>query len=95
MEYFDYKFSYNELDIEYLQKHKITYAEIKDGFYHDSSEWIDVTDYPEFDNLYHFISFCTKYRFLRVYLTYTEDSVTFLDVRLADEEEIRKYYCGK
>lgn len=95
MEYPDFHFTYNQLEQQYLQQYKISYSEIRDGFFHALSCWYDETSHPEFDNLYHFISFCSKYRFLRVYLTYKEDTIIFLAVKLADEEEIRKFYCGK
>lgn len=93
MEQFNFTFDFSELDSSYLQKNKISYSEIVHGFHHNLSEWYNDTDYPEFENLFHFISFCTKYRFLRVYLTYREGAIAFLSVKLADEEEIRKYYC--
>lgn len=95
MEYFDFEFDFSQLDTLSLQKAKISFSEIEAGYFHSFSVWYDAEEYPRALNLYHFISFCSKSRFLRVYLTYTENKISILEVKVADEQEIRTYYCGQ
>lgn len=95
MEQFDFEYDFNQLKMLELQKDKISHAEIISVFENPYSCTSPISGFELHDYYYFMIGFSSKSRFLCLALNVEDQKIIFLQVKVADEQEIRQEYCGQ
>ena len=93
----EFKLNFSFLSAIKLQREKITHREITDVFYGDKNQtaWDSLPQYSQFDIYYYIIGFSFQKRFLQVVLSSDGDEIYFMDVKVADLEEITHDFFKK
>lgn len=94
-DHFAFKYDFSLLSAVELQKDKINHLEIITVFENKHSCAYPILGFDLSDYYYFMIGFGSKSRFLYLALNIKENKVIFHQVKVADEGEIRKDYCGK
>ncbi|MEA5256862.1 hypothetical protein VB264_03640 [Arcicella aquatica] len=92
---FDPEFDFSNLDAIKLNKRKISFTEIVSVFKNENSCWYNLDGFPLNEYFIKIIGFSSSFRFLLLALNYQQGKIIFHQVEIANEEDIRKDYCGK
>ena len=88
----DFNFDYSRLSAVELQADKITHHEIRSAF-DKAQRSFPLAAFPRAQHYYFIIGFSSKKRFLLIALNYTYDKIVFHKVAIADEKQVKQYYC--
>lgn len=95
MDSFEFRYDFSLLSAIDLQREKINFGEIISVF-ENSYTCAEILPDVEKEATYYFLTgFGNKSRFLCLVLEYTTDKIVFYEAVLADEQQIRTYYCGQ
>lgn len=94
MEHFDFQYDFSRLSAVELQKQKMNHTEIISVFENDFSCTYPIEGFDRHQLYYFMIGFSRKSRFLYLALSVEESKITFHQVKVANEQEIRQDYCG-
>lgn len=93
-EFFEPEFDFSQLNASELQEAgHVTYAEILQVYKSGRSRVYDVSDYRKSETYHYCVGCSFKSRFLFLALDIRAEKYRFLDVKLANEYEIEKFWC--
>lgn len=95
MESFEFNYNFSLLSAIELQREKINHGEIISVFENNLTCAENLIDPETTVNYYFLTGFSNKSRFLCLILEYTADKIIFYEAVVADEQQVRTYYCGK
>lgn len=95
MESFRFNYDFSLLSAIELQREKINHRKIISVYENVYSVARSIEGLPLSENYYFLIGFGSKKRFLLIALKIQEGNVVFLQVEVADEQDIRRSYCGR
>ncbi len=95
MESFNFQYDFSLLSAVELQKEKINFGEIISVFENNNTCAEILPDVEKAATYYFLTGFSNKSRFLYLILEYTADKIVFYEAVVADEQQIRTYYCGR
>ena len=92
---FDFNFNFDSIDfIKHFREDKITREEIIYVF-ENSTKLSEEGGFELFETVFIQIGYTFKKRILLIAFTYALDTIDFIGVKVADEDEIDKLYCGR
>ena len=97
----DYEFpepadDFSLLTLDELRSIKTNHIELKSIRKSTMATWIPIPGYPPIDCFFYLIGYSGNSRFLLVALNYDSDRNRYIyhQVKLADEQEIKRLWCG-
>lgn len=94
-ENFSPKLNFSLLNLLEIKKNGVTSQEIASVWHNPRTVFYNLEGFEPKESLFRMVGFSSSSRFLQVALNYQLDEVTFLQVEIANEDEIRSDYCGQ